>query len=88
MKTETYRNLIDQIAAAVLILDDKGVIQYVNQDSLSLLGFEKEEHLSGISFDQFISADQRPDFQSYFQSVMQGKNRMKVFIAWSVRTTR
>ena len=72
MKINTSRNLIDQIAAAVLILDDKGIIQYTNQDSLNLLGYETEDQVLGADFEQFVSPDQTPYFQTYCQSILQG----------------
>lgn len=57
MKINTSRNLIDQIAAAVLILDDKGFIQYANQDSLNLLSYETEDQILGADFEQLVSLD-------------------------------
>ena len=72
MKIDTYRNLIDQIAAAVLILDDKGIIQYANQDTLDLLCCETEEQMLGSDFTQFISPDQIPKFRTSCQSILQG----------------
>ncbi len=71
MKINTYRNLIDQIAAAVLILDDKGFIQYANQDSLDLLCYETEDQVLGSDFKQFISPDQLPYFQTFHQTILQ-----------------
>ena len=74
MKINTSRNLIDQIAAAVLILDDKGLVQYANQNSLDLLCFETEDQILGADFTQFISPDQKPYFQTICQSILQGNN--------------
>jgi len=54
MKINTYRNLIDQIGAAVLILDDKGFIQYANQDSLDLLCYETEDQVLGSDFNNLF----------------------------------
>jgi PAS domain S-box-containing protein len=71
MKINTYRNLIDQIGAAVLILDDKGFIQYANQDSLDLLCYETEDQVLGSDFEQFISPDQLPYFQTFHQTILQ-----------------
>ena len=80
MKIDTYRNLIDQIAAAVLILDDKGIIQYANQDSLDLLCCENEEQILGSDFEQFISPGQIPYFRTSCQSILQGnKSQESVF---------
>ncbi|MCK4489515.1 MAG: PAS domain S-box protein, partial [Anaerolineales bacterium] len=80
MKIDTYRNLIDQIAAAVLILDDKGIIQYANQDSLDLLCCENEEQILGSDFEQFISPGQIPYFRTSYQSILQGnKSQESVF---------
>ncbi|MCJ7717370.1 MAG: PAS domain-containing protein, partial [Anaerolineales bacterium] len=72
MMIDTVRNLIDQIAAAVLILDDKGIIQYANQDSLDLLGFETEEQLLGSNFDQLVSPGQLAHFQSFHEAISKG----------------
>ncbi|TFG50355.1 MAG: PAS domain S-box protein, partial [Anaerolineales bacterium] len=74
MKIETYRNLIDQIAAAVLILDGEGIIQYANQDTLDLFCFNSEEELLGLSFESLISPDQLKHFQSFYRTILQGKN--------------
>ncbi len=80
MKIDTYRNLIDQIAAAVLILDDKGIIQYANQDTLDLLCCETEEQVLGSDFERFISPDQIPSYQTLCQSILQGnKSQESVF---------
>jgi len=80
MKINTSRNLIDQIAAAVLILDDKGFIQYANQDSLNLLSYETEEQILGADFEQLVSADQIPYFQTFYQSILQGnKSQESIF---------
>ena len=80
MKIDTYRNLIDQIAAAVLILDDKGFIQYANQDALDLLCYETEDQILGSDFNRFVSSDQIPYFQTSFQSILQGnKSQESVF---------
>jgi len=73
MKIDTYRNLIDQIAAAVLILDDKGIIQYANQDSLDLLGCETEEQLQGSAFEDLVSEDQILHFRTFYQTILSGK---------------
>ena len=80
MKIDTYRNLIDQIAAAVLILDDKGIIQYANQDTLDLLCCETEDQVLGSDFERFISPDQIPNYQTFCQSILQGnKSQESVF---------
>ena len=80
MKIGTYRNLIDQIAAAVLILDDKGFIQYANQDSLDLLCYETEDQILGADFEQLVSPDQIPYFQNFCQSILQGnKSQESIF---------
>ncbi len=80
MKIDTYRNLIDQIAAAVLILDDKGIIQYANQDSLDLLCYETEEQILGRDFGQLISPDQLPYYKTSCQSILQGnKSQESIF---------
>jgi len=73
MKIDTYRNLIDQIAAAVLILDEKRIVQYANQDSLDLLGFQMEEQFLGFNFDHLISKEQLAHFQTFYQSIIEGK---------------
>ncbi|MCJ7734250.1 MAG: PAS domain-containing protein [Anaerolineales bacterium] len=74
MKIETYRNVIDQIAAAVLILDDEGIIQYANQDIIDLLGFKSEDQLQGSSFEQLVAPAQFNHFQTFYQNILQGKN--------------
>jgi len=80
MKIDTYRNLIDLIAAAVLILDDAFIIQYANQDALDLLCCETEEQILGSDFTQFVSSDQIPYFRTSFQSILQGnKSQESVF---------
>ncbi len=73
MKIDTYRNLIDQIAAAVLILDEKRIVQYANQDSLDLLGFKMEEQFLGSNFDLLISPDQLSQFHTFYASILEGK---------------
>jgi len=73
MKIDTYRNLIDQIAAAVLILDERRIVQYANRDSLDLLGFKTEEQLLGFNFDHLVSTDQLAHFQTFYQSIIEGK---------------
>jgi PAS domain S-box-containing protein/putative nucleotidyltransferase with HDIG domain len=80
MKIDTYRNLIDQIAAAVLILDDKGIIQYANQDTIDLLCCETEDQVLGSDFERFVSPDQIPYYQTFYQSILQGnKSQESVF---------
>ena len=80
MKINTSRNLIDQIAAAVLILDDKGIIQYTNQDTLDLLCCETEDQVLGSDFERFISPDQLPYFQTSCRSILQGnKSQESIF---------
>ena len=70
MKTETYRHLIDHIKAPVLILNDQGEIQHLNQEVLDLLGCEKKEHLLGRELLELISPDQQPGFQKSYQSLI------------------
>ncbi len=70
MKIDTYRKLVDQIAADVLIMDEKRIVQFANQDSLDLLGFKTEEQLLGFNFDHLVSSDQLTYFQTFYQIIL------------------
>ena len=71
MKIETYRNLIDHIAAPVLILGEQDVICYVNQDTIDLLGCDTVEQIQGVDFKSYISPEHRDVFNQSCQSIMQ-----------------
>ncbi len=73
MKVGTYRNLINQIVAAVLILDAKGIIQCANQNSREILVFIEEEQLSGLNFNQIVPSEQFIQFQTIHQAIIREK---------------
>ena len=57
MKIDTYKHLIDQISAAVIIINDDGIVEHANQGSLELLGIKTMEQVVGGEFEQFLSPE-------------------------------
>jgi PAS domain S-box-containing protein len=50
---ERYRNLIDTMTEGLGLIDDKGIIEYVNKRSAEMLGY-REDELVGHRVDEFL----------------------------------
>ena len=72
MKTDFRWSLIDQIAAPVLILDQIGTIQFLNDDARDLLAISADKDIIGLDFSQFLSADFQKKFDLALLDVSDG----------------
>ncbi len=72
MKIDFRWNLIDQIAAPVLVLDQLGAIQYLNDDACALLDFADKENIIGQDFIHNISNDDQTLYQEILAVVSNG----------------
>ena len=66
MKIDTYWHLIDQVSAAVIILDDDGIVEHANQGSLDFLGIETMQQIVGVEFEQFLSPENVKEYKESF----------------------
>ncbi|MCX5872614.1 MAG: PAS domain S-box protein, partial [Deltaproteobacteria bacterium] len=51
---ERYRNLIDTMTEGLALIDENGIIEYVNKRSAEMLGY-REDELIGHSVDEFLT---------------------------------
>ena len=77
MKIDTYWHLIDQISAAVIILDDDGIVEHANQGSLDLLGFKTIDQVVGVGFEQFLAPENVRDYQESFWVQLQERDNLE-----------
>lgn len=66
MKIDTYWHLIDQISAAVIVMNDDGIVEQANQGSLDLMGIKAMEQVVGVEFEQFLSPENLLVFKETF----------------------
>ena len=77
MKIDTYWHLIDQISAAVIILDDDGIVEHANQGSLDLLGFKTIDQVVGVGFEEFLAPENVRDYQESFWVQLQERDNLE-----------
>jgi len=65
MKVDTSWQLVDHIAAPVIVLGQEAVIAHVNPSALEMLGLESTEVLVGSDFLSLLPPDQIPDFETF-----------------------
>ena len=80
MKIDTIWHLIDSIATGVIILDDRGVIQYANNCSLNLLRSSDEKHLLEMEFDRFLTDSAKRNFLDSHQSLLEEKEDQAIVL--------
>jgi len=68
MSIDTYWHLINQIDAAVLILDSNGDVQFANQDLINLFGLNSEEQIRGKKLRDFLSKEGKECLTRFYQT--------------------
>lgn len=68
MSIDTYWHLINQIDAAVLILDSNGDVQFANQDLLNLFELNSEEQIQGKNLGDFLSNKGKEYLNTLYQA--------------------
>jgi PAS domain S-box-containing protein len=77
MKTETYWQLIDQIAAPVIILDAEGLVREINSLCLDLLGSSKDQFL-GRHFEMLVVENHRDRIERFLQESKEGESKVEI----------
>ena len=65
-----WRSLLENVRLAVVGLNDRGKIDYVNPFFLELTGYTQEELLGQDWLTTFLPASQRPQVGEYFQEIL------------------
>ncbi len=72
MEIDFRWKLIDQIAASVLILDQFGMIKYLNDDARNLLGINTADNTGDLDFYQYLTTDDQTIFDNALQDLSAG----------------
>src|SRR5664279_371392 len=93
---KTFRDLLETIQLAALLLDREGNITFSNDYLLRMAGFAKEEVLGRNWFDLFIPFNEREKIRKVFASLINGemdifhyensiatRDGKKLLISWS-----
>jgi two-component system, sporulation sensor kinase A len=74
IQEETYKNLVEHSPDAVIITSC-GIILYINDTGVNLLGAERKEDIVGRGLFDFLSADYFEAYHKYISDVQKGKVR-------------
>ncbi len=74
---EKYRLVVENAWEAILVVQD-GMIKYVNQKTLNLIGYDGE--LSPRPFIDFIYPEDREQLSGYYMSMMKGEEVPEAFV--------
>ncbi len=73
-----YRELVERISELFYILDDKGIVTFVNQASIKILGMKPEEMI-GRPYTDFIYHEDLEQVISDYNTIVSGKNLIHEF---------
>lgn len=68
---QMYRDTLENVRLATLVLNRDGRVVYCNNYLLQLLGQKKEEVLGKVWFDSFVPGDQRDSIRKVFEDLIQ-----------------
>lgn len=71
--SSTARKFLDNVHGLIVVLSEKGNVEFVNLYAAQLLGFEREEMIGKNWFDHFVPRDKRKETRARFKEVLKGK---------------
>jgi PAS domain S-box-containing protein len=74
MKTTlTAKKFLDNIHGLILVLSEKGIVEYVNRYAAELLGYDRNDIIGKNWFDNFIPAENKRKSKTTFKKILKGK---------------
>src|SRR5690242_9692393 len=69
----TTKSILDNVHGLILVLSEKGIVEYVNRYAAELLGYDCNDIIGKNWFDNFNPAENKQESKTTFKKIFKGK---------------